>query len=61
MEKVLPVLNWIVSNGPVVLGYIGAALTALIGIFMMVPGDAPEKQLKSVADFIAKFSKKPPV
>jgi len=61
MEKVLPVLNWIVSNGPVVLGYIGAALSALIAIFMMVPGDQPEKAMQGIVAFISKFSKKPPV
>ena len=35
-----------------------AALTALIAVFMLIPGDQPEKALQKVVDFLAKFSRK---
>lgn len=46
----LNVAEWVVAINGLLLG--------LIVFFQMIPGEAPEKQLKSVVDFIAKFSKK---
>lgn len=55
----------ILTAAVAVLVSIVALLHALIGIFMLVPGDQPEKslqaivdKLQSVVDFIQKFSKK---
>lgn len=33
------------------------ALNTLIGIFMLIPGDQPEKFLQGVVDFLKKFSR----
>lgn len=57
-QTVLDVIKWVVDNYQIVLtGFVGV-LTGLIAIFMVVPGDQPEKFFQSVVDFISKFSKK---
>ena len=33
-------------------------LNILISLFLLIPGDAPEKQLKMVVDFLSKYSRK---
>jgi hypothetical protein len=43
---------------PEYLGLFTGVLAALIAFFMVIPGEQPEKFLKSVVDLIAKFSKK---
>lgn len=43
---------------PEILGYVVSALSALIAVGLMIPGDFPEKQLQGVVDFLSKFSKK---
>ncbi len=55
----------LVGKGPellaaalVVLGAFTAFLTALIGLFMLIPGDQPEKALQAVVDLLKPFSKK---
>jgi hypothetical protein len=40
------------------LSLVVALLSAIIAICMLIPGDQPEKALKAIVDFIAKFSKK---
>lgn len=43
-------------------GYVNAILAvlmALIALFMLIPGDQPEKALQGIVDFITKFSRKP--
>lgn len=35
-----------------------AVLMALITLFLLIPGDQPEKALQKALDFLAKFSKK---
>lgn len=61
MENLLPLL----ANLPaiwqaviVVLGAASALLTALIALFVLIPGDIPEKQLQAVVDAIKKISLK---
>jgi hypothetical protein len=41
-----------------VLGLLSLVLTGLIGLFMLIPGDQPEKALQAVLDLLKKFSKK---
>ena len=51
-------LAWILANYEALLVGIIGILTGIIGIAMLVPGDQPEKSLKSVVAFLEKFSKK---
>lgn len=60
MDKVLEIGQWIIANYQVVISALVAVLGGLITIFLLVPGDQPEKFLKTVVDFLAKFSVKPP-
>jgi len=59
MEKVLVVIKVIIEQGPAYLGAIVAVLSALAALFMLIPGEQPEKTLYKIVDFLAKFSKKP--
>jgi len=58
MERVLEIVNWIFANGPHFISALVAVLSALVALFLLIPGDQPEKALKGIADFLAKFSKK---
>jgi hypothetical protein len=51
--QVVSSLNWLE-----ILGAVSGLLAALIVIFELIPGDQPEKALRMVADFLAKFSRK---
>ena len=48
----------IMAKAQDILGQMVVIITALIAIFMVIPGDQPEKALQKVLDFIKKFSKK---
>ena len=48
----------IVGKAQEIAGMVALVLTGLIGLFLMIPGDQPEKFLQSALDFIKKFSKK---
>ena len=48
----------IMAKAQDILGQVVIIVTALIAIFMVIPGDQPEKSLQKVLDFIKKFSKK---
>lgn len=61
MEKVLVIGKLVLEQGPLILGYLSAALLALAGLFTLIPGEQPEKAMKGIAAFVEKFSKKPPV
>lgn len=54
MEWVL----WFANHWTELITAIVAVLTALIALFLIIPGDQPEKTIKIIADFLAKFSKK---
>ncbi len=41
-----------------ILAHISAICSILIGIFMIIPGEQPEKFLKKIVEVISKFSKK---
>ena len=59
MEKIVEIGKWILENGPALLMAISAVLSALIAVFMIIPGEQPEKTLQAIVDFLAKFSRKP--
>jgi hypothetical protein len=46
-------LNWLE-----LLGAVNTILAVLIIVFSLIPGDQPEKTLRAVANFIARFSRK---
>lgn len=54
LDKILNfnVLEWI--------GAVVVLLNALIGLFMLIPGEQPEKFLKSIVDLVGKLSIKKP-
>jgi hypothetical protein len=54
MEQVIVILQQL----PIYIAAFVAVLTALIGFFMLIPGEQPEKALQAVVDFLSKFSKK---
>lgn len=58
MEFLGQALAWIVANYQAVITAVVAILTGLIGIFMLIKGDQPEKALQGIVDFLAKFSRK---
>jgi len=56
MKDILPILlstDWLG-----LLGAITGVCTALVALFAFIPGEQPEKAIKSFADFIGKFSRK---
>lgn len=61
MDKILELLPqlpqiWAVAQD--VLGAAAALVTALIALFLVIPGEQPEKALKAVAEALAKISVK---
>lgn len=56
---VMKILGLILEHGPAVISAVLGVLTALIGLFMLIPGEQPEKALKAIVDVVAKFSRKP--
>lgn len=58
METILKAGEWLVVFGPEVVTAIVAMLSGVIGIALLVPGEEPEKTLKSVSDWLAQFSRK---
>jgi hypothetical protein len=48
----------ILNQAQMIVGEIVIILSALIAVFMVIPGDEPEKSLQKVLDFIKKLSKK---
>lgn len=58
MESIISVLNWVMANYQVVLSALVGISSGLIAIFLLIPGEQPEKALQGFVDFISKFSKK---
>lgn len=42
-----------------VFGALAALIVALYNLFLLIPGDQPDKAIKALYDFTLKFSKKP--
>lgn len=59
MEKAMEVIQLIIEKGPMVVSALVGVLSALIALFMLIPGEQPEKAMKGIVDFLAKFSRKP--
>ena len=54
----MEIISWIMANYQMILANSVLVLSALIAIFMVIPGEQPDKALQSALDFIVKFSKK---
>lgn len=48
----------LLKNLPELLGAMMAALSSLIALSLLIPGEQPEKALQKALDFIKKFSRK---
>ena len=73
MDKIIGIVQFAISNYEAVLASLALVVGALVslgialaGLFAMIPGDQPEKgllkfaeKLKSIGEWLAKFSKKP--
>lgn len=58
MQSVMDVFQWIIVNYQAILSGLVAIATGLIAIFLLVPGEQPEKALQAFVDFVSKFSLK---
>lgn len=58
MDKVLVAGQWLVAHGPEIVSAVAALLSGVIAVSLLIPGEQPEKALKSVVAFLEKFSKK---
>lgn len=54
----MELIGRILIDAPTYISALVGVLTALIAMFMLIPGEQPEKFLQSVVDVIARFSKK---
>jgi len=54
----MPVIQFIMSHGLEIVMAVHGILAALIALFLLIPGEQPEKALQGVVDFIERFSKK---
>ncbi len=52
------VIAWVLANYQAILTAVVAVISALTALFLLIPGEQPEKSLKAIADFLAKFSNK---
>jgi hypothetical protein len=59
MQTVLSIGKFIVANHQLIIEGLTLTMSGLITIFMLVPGEQPEKSLQKFVDFLSKFSKKP--
>ena len=48
----------IIEKAPEILGYVTMVLTGLYGLFLLIPGEQPEKAIKAILDLTSKLSKK---
>lgn len=55
------ILHWqeLLAAAALVLGTLTAFLAALYGLFLIIPGDQPDKTIKVILDFTKKISRKP--
>lgn len=58
MEQAIEAVKVVIEKGPEILSAVVALLSGVIAVSMLIPGEQPEKALKSVVEFLAKFSKK---
>lgn len=58
MEKVMAAIKLVIEHGPEILGALMALLSGVIAVSLLIPGEQPEKALKSVVAFLEKLSRK---
>ena len=58
MDQMFMIVQFILEKGPLYLSAVVGVLSALIALFILIPGEQPEKALQSVVDLIAKISRK---
>lgn len=58
MEQIMAVFSWLYVNYGALILAVEAVLSALIVLFLIVPGDQPEKALQAAVDFVKKLSRK---
>jgi hypothetical protein len=65
MDKIIPIVQLLISNSSQIVDAAYVALSALvalsgalIALFMLIPGEQPEKAIGQFRDFIAKYSRK---
>lgn len=58
MENIIQLASWLVTDGPHLLSAVVSVLSALIALFMLIPGEQPEKFLQGVVDWVSKYSRK---
>lgn len=55
MDKIAEILKQM----PAYLNVVEGLLLALIALFLLIPGDQPEKAMQGIVDMVKKFSRKP--
>lgn len=58
MEGLISSLKYVLEVGPEFIALTVGVLTALIALFMIIPGEEPEATLQAVVNFLTKFSRK---
>lgn len=56
MQAILNIFEWALASGPNIIAATLAVLSALIALFLLIPGEQPEKTLQGIVDFLAKLS-----
>lgn len=49
----------IMKQAPAYLHAFEMLMVAMIALFVLIPGDQPEKAMQGIVDFVKKFSRKP--
>lgn len=58
MNSLLMWVTWLFGNLGIILDSLIAVGVALVALFMVIPGDQPEKAIQGALDWLKKFSKK---
>jgi hypothetical protein len=58
MDMVKEIVQWVIVFGPQALELLIAVMMAMIALFMVIPGEQPEKAMQAIVDFLKKFSRK---
>jgi hypothetical protein len=58
MNELMAIVQIVIEKGPGIVAAVVGVLSALIALFMLIPGEQPEKALQAVVNLLAKFSKK---
>jgi hypothetical protein len=58
MEKAIEIVKIAIERGPEIIAAVMAFLSGVIAVSLLIPGEQPEKALKSVVAFLEKMSRK---